>query len=290
MTTAVVTGATSRIGYHYARHLASQGHDLVVAARGEERLHSVADELSRAHSVSVTQVVADLSTAKGVLSVLDVATGATIVVANAGSSLASRVGQTAWPDLDRLSYLLGPGVAQLCEGLVPSMLEARTGRITIIASIGGLIPMPKSAIYSAAKAYAIGYGRSAHAELTGRGIRVCTICPGYVRTELHRASGLEHLPDRVPRWMCIEPEDVVRAAERGLDRSTSVVVPGLVYKAARPFLQSTFAGSAWRRMTRRLRSAPVNLKADPTRTCSTRMPSMTVTSRSSTERSGSRAP
>lgn len=251
MTVAVVTGATSGIGARYAEYLASRGSDLVIAARTEERLAAVADRLRRVHRITVTPVAADLSLPDGVDEVIEVGCGATIVVANAGSSRAAAVGQAPWPELERLSYLLGPGVAQLCEGLVPSMIDVGTGRITIVASIGGLLPMPKSAIYAAAKAYAIGYGRSAHAELARHDVRVCTVCPGYVRTDLHRASGLGHLEEKVPGWMWIDPDEVVSTAERALDRRRALVVPGLVYRAARPFLQSAAAGSVWRRMTRR---------------------------------------
>lgn len=251
MSLAVITGATSGIGYGYARRLAGLGHDLVVAARSRDRLRAVADELSGEFGISAVHVVADLSTTDGVAGVIQASRGATIVVANAGSSLAARAGEAAWADLDRLSYLLGPGVAQLCEGLVPTMVTKGAGRITIVASIGALVPMPKSAVYSAAKAYALAYGRSLHAELNGRGVRVCTVCPGYVRTELHESSGLEHLPRQIPSWMWVDAEAVVEAAERGLDRGKALVVPGAVYRMARPFLQSSAAGSVWRRMASR---------------------------------------
>ena len=248
---AIVTGATSGIGYRYAHRLAGNGHDLVIAARTPGRLTDVADQLTREHAVSVVPIVADLSTNTGVDDVVDAGRGATIVVANAGSSLATRAGEAPWSELERLSYLLGPGVAQLCEGLIPSMVGDGWGRITIVASIGALVPMPKSAIYCAAKAYAVGYGRSVHAELRASGVRVCTVCPGYVRTDLHRASGLEHLPEKVPAWLWIDPDDVVDAAERGLDRGRPMVVPGVVYRTARPFLQSSAAALVWRRMTSR---------------------------------------
>ena len=98
----------------------------------------------------MTPVGADLAAAAGVSEVIEAGYGATVVVANAGSSLAARAGEMPWPELGRLSHLLGPGVAQLCEGLIPQTVAGGSGRITIVASIGGLLPMPKSAVYSAA--------------------------------------------------------------------------------------------------------------------------------------------
>lgn len=251
MARALVTGASSGIGESYARHLAGQGFDLVLAARRGDRLDAIADELRRLHEVSIDPVVVDLSLASGVASLIEASAGVEVIVANAGSTIAGRAGTVPWDELARLSYLVGTGVAQLCDGLVPAMVERNQGRVAVIASIGAMVPMPKSAIYAAGKSYAVAYARSLNAETADLGVRVCAVCPGYVRTELHQRAGLDHLRRRVPRWMWLEPEQVVSAAEAGLDRNRSVVVPGLVYRVARPFLQSSTAMSTWQRLTRR---------------------------------------
>ena len=75
--------------------------------------------------------------------------------------------------------------------------------------------------------------------------------PGYVRTGLHRASGLEHLERKVPGWLWVDPDDVVRTTMQGLDRGKASVVPGRVYRIARPFLAQKSAQHLWRRLTRR---------------------------------------
>ncbi|MEL7155351.1 MAG: SDR family NAD(P)-dependent oxidoreductase [Actinomycetota bacterium] len=251
MAVAVVTGASSGIGAAYSRHLARSGHDLILAARGAEGLAAMADELATTHGVDVRQVPVDLASPDGVAELIERSRGAEVVVANAGATIAGRTGTVPWDELGRLSYLLGPGVAQLCDGLVPGMVERGSGRVAIVASIGALVPMPKSAVYAAAKAYAVSYARSLNAEVEAGGVRVCAVCPGYVRTPLHQRAGLDHLTDRLPGWLWIEPEQVVTAAESGLDRGRDVVVPGAVYRAARPFLQSSLAAATWRRMTAR---------------------------------------
>jgi hypothetical protein len=80
---------------------------------------------------------------------------------------------------------------------------------------------------------------------------VVAVCPGYVRTDLHRRAGLEHLTRKVPDWMWLSTDDVVRATDRALRRGRVVVVPGLVYRTVLPFLSSPIAQSMWRRLTRR---------------------------------------
>ena len=111
--------------------------------------------------------------------------------------------------------------------------------------------MPKSALYAAAKTYVMAYGRSINTELRRTGVRVCVVCPGYVRTEIHRNAGLDHLTKRVPPWMWVSTDSVVQSAQIGLRRNKSVVIPGLIYRFARPFMQLTIARKFWRRITRR---------------------------------------
>jgi uncharacterized protein len=95
------------------------------------------------------------------------------------------------------------------------------------------------------------YGRSLNLEVRSSGVRVCVICPGYVRTELHQNAGLTHLRQRVPKWLWINSHDVVHAALDGLRKNKGIVVPGLVYRLARPFLGSRVAQAIWQSTTKR---------------------------------------
>jgi short-subunit dehydrogenase len=131
------------------------------------------------------------------------------------------------------------------------MMQRKMGKVVIISSIAAFTPMPKSALYAAAKSFVTSYGRSLNLEVRHSGVQVCVVCPGYVRTELHQQAGLTHLRKRVPKWLWINPEDVVAAALSGLRKNKSVIVPGLVYRLARPFLGLTLAQSIWQRMTKR---------------------------------------
>jgi short-subunit dehydrogenase len=135
--------------------------------------------------------------------------------------------------------------------VVPRMVERGSGDVVIVSSIATFTPMRKAGPYAAAKTYATSYARSLALEVHGRGVRVVAVCPGYVRTDLHRRAGLDHLTKSVPGWMWLTPVDVVRATTRALRRGKTVVVPGLVYRIALPFLSSSTAQRLWRRITRR---------------------------------------
>ena len=247
---ALITGASSGIGREFAIVLAKNGYDIVAIARRRELLESLAVEL-QVFGAQTQVVVADLSTSVGVQSVIDEASSVDFLVLNAGITRAARVGTTSGDEILKLNTLLATGVVELCEAIVPQMMQRKTGDVVIVSSIAAFTPMPKSGLYAAAKSYVMSYGRSLNLEVRGSGVRVCVVCPGYVRTDLHQQAGLTHLRARVPKWLWINSDDVVRAALSGLGNNKSVVVPGAIYRLARPFLGSWVAQTIWRRTTSR---------------------------------------
>ena len=230
--------------------LAKSGHDVVAVARRRELLESLASEL-QVFGAETRVVVADLSTSAGVQNVIDAASDADFLVLNAGITLAARVGTTSSAEIAKLNTLLATGVVEICEAIVPQMMQRKNGDVVIVSSIAAFTPMSKSALYAAAKTYVMSYGRSLNLEVRDSGVRVCVVCPGYVRTELHEKAGLTHLRERVPKLLWINSDDVVHAALSGLHKNKSVVVPGTVYRLTRPFLGSKIAQALWRRTTSR---------------------------------------
>ena len=247
---ALVTGASSGIGRQYAIFLAKSGYDVVAVARRVELLEALAIEL-KAYGAETKVVVADLSTDDGIQATIKEAQDVEFLVLNAGITRAARVGQTDIQEMNRLNRLLATGVVEICEAVIPKMIQRRSGDVVVVSSIAAFVDMPKSALYAAAKTYVMSYGRSVNAELRGSGVRLCVVCPGYVRTELHQQAGLTHLRQRVPGWLWINSDDVVRAALSGLHNNKSVVIPGAIYRLARPFLGSKIAQAIWRRTTSR---------------------------------------
>lgn len=250
---AVITGATSGIGRAFAADYAQRGSDVVLVARTKDDLDALAHELATQHSITCHVCVADLSTIDGVMSMnrlCDALATPDALVLNAGITRAAPVGTSRPEDIEDLLTLLALGPMLAIEHFAPKMVERRSGDIIVVSSIASSVPMPKSAVYAAAKSAITSYARSVHRELRDAGVRVVVVNPGYVRTGLHRAAGLGHLERVVPRWLWLEPNAVVTSARRGLTRGRDSVIPGVVYRVSRPFLSSSGAQSLWRRIVR----------------------------------------
>jgi len=247
---ALITGASSGIGEGFAGWYAAQGYDVVLVARDRSQLERVAAN-ARARGVQAEVIVADLSAKQGVESVGAQCGSVNVLVANAGVTHAAKVGTTDRDTLDGIAYLMSAGVVRLCEIVVPRMIDHGGGDVIIVSSIAAFTPMRKAGPYAAAKSHITSYARSLALEVHGRGVRVVAVCPGYVRTDLHRRAGLEHLSRKVPAWMWLTTDDVIRSSQRALARRKTVVVPGAVYRLVLPFLSSSLAQNVWRRLTRR---------------------------------------
>ena len=123
---ALVTGASSGIGRQFAMELAQNGYDIVAVARRRELLESLASELQK-FEAQTRVVVADLSTGAGVQSVIDAAINADFLVLNAGITRAARVGTIPKDEIANLNTLLATGVVEVCEAIVPEMMQRKTG-------------------------------------------------------------------------------------------------------------------------------------------------------------------
>ncbi|MFM8626073.1 MAG: SDR family NAD(P)-dependent oxidoreductase [Actinomycetota bacterium] len=245
-----VTGASSGIGEAFALHHAAGGVCLILVGRDGDALNRVAHRAEE-RGAETEIVIADLSTPHGVDVACAAAGNPDMVIANAGVTHAAAIGTSDPNELDRLAYLMSAGVVRMCERLVPPMVARGSGSVVIVSSIAAHTPMRKAAPYAAAKSHATAYARSLALEVEPKGVRVLAMCPGYVRTDLHRRAGLDHLNRSVPGWMWLDPEDVVRATARALRGRKHSVVPGFIYRLVLPFMSSRAAQGVWRRLTRR---------------------------------------
>jgi short-subunit dehydrogenase len=143
------------------------------------------------------------------------------------------------------------GVINLIEHFLPKMKEKDSGRVVIISSIGALIPMPKSSIYAAVKSGIYSYGRSLNEELENTNVSVTVSLPGYVRTNIHNRSGLEHLTKKIPNWMWISADKVVADTEKASKKGKSHIIPGFLYRITSIFFNLKITKIIWKTLNAR---------------------------------------
>jgi len=228
---ALVTGASSGIGDAIARRLAADGTDLVVVARNEERLRSLAAELSER---DVEVLPADLGDRHQLASVEarlhDNDKPIDLLVNNAGFGLS---GDFVDLDIDTETSVIEVNVValtRLAHAAGSAMAQRGGGGIINTASVAGLVPSPGTATYGASKAFVVSFGQSLHQELASKGVKVSTICPGFTRTEFQDRAAYD--ASSVPGFLWQSADDVAAAALAGIDRGTPRVVPGMFNKVA----------------------------------------------------------
>jgi short-subunit dehydrogenase len=189
--TAVVTGASSGIGYEFAVQLAQAGLNLVLVARRIERLEKLAAELRS--GVKVTVCEADLSRSEAIATVMQACEGEDIglLVSNAGFGMK---GEHQHNDPQTMDNMLGVNChapMQLCHRLIPHLLERGRGGIIVTSSVEGLMGFPWSVPYAASKAFTNSLCEGLWGELSPRGIDVLALCPGSTDTEAHALQGID---------------------------------------------------------------------------------------------------
>jgi len=223
---AVITGATAGIGAAFARALAADGYELVLVARDGARLAAFADELP----VKATPLAADLTTPAGRAPVEELLAGdVDLLVNNAGMSLGRSLLKAPPEDLDALLALNVAAVQRLTRAVLPGMVERRRGDVVNVSSVAGFLAQPGST-YSASKAWVTNFSESTGVAMRRYGVRVMALCPGYTRTEFHERAGVD--AGKIPNWLWLSADDVVRAGLRDLRRGKLVSVPDWRYKAA----------------------------------------------------------
>tara|TARA_B100001758_G_C18252428_1_gene526551 strand:+ start:99 stop:851 length:753 start_codon:yes stop_codon:yes gene_type:complete len=245
---ALITGSSTGIGFEYAKYLSKEDWDLDLISQHEDR----SLESKRKLSYDRAQFhIFDLGLKKSINSIIDNLDVPDLIVANAGIAINGAIGDIKQDERDYFYYLMCGGVIDLIEGFIPRMIEKGSGRIIIISSIGAKTSMPKSSLYSSIKAGIYAYGRSISTELRDQNISVTVSLPGYVRTQAHERSGLDHLLRKVPDWMWINPEQVVKETEEASIKGKVEIIPGKVYKIVKPFLNLKIATKIWKMITKR---------------------------------------
>ena len=218
---AIVTGASRGIGREIAVEYARQGADVAVIARTPELLEEVATEIEDAGTTAFVKV-ADVTDSeeftraiKGGISDLG---GLDILVNNAGgNSFSSPVVGMRFSGWEKTQRLNVDSTVHALQAAGPTLLEQKSGSVINVASVAGMRGAPMMAHYGAAKAAIMSLTRSAAVEWAWAGVRVNTLLPGWIETDL--TQFLREMPDggaavlsRVPMQRWGQPSEIAAGA------------------------------------------------------------------------------
>ncbi len=192
-TLAVITGASSGIGYELARQFAQNGFDLLIAS-GSERINEAQQSLAST-GVQVHAVQADLASYEGVEKFYQAikATGRPIdaIAINAGVGVGGEFTHTDLQAELNLIQLNVVGPVHLAKLVLKDMIAAGKGRVLFTSSIAGTMPAPFEAVYGASKAFLTSFAQAIRNELKDAPITITVLMPGATETDFFHRAGMD---------------------------------------------------------------------------------------------------
>ncbi|MCL6422410.1 SDR family oxidoreductase [Brachybacterium sp. JHP9] len=231
MARALVTGSTAGLGLEFAWQLAGTGHDLVLVARSEDRLHAVAEQIRHVHRVDIEVLPADLSVRRELDRVArrltDPVDRISLLVNNAGYGLRGQFLEVPIEDHERQMDTLIRAVLVLSHAAARAMVQRRCGAILNVSSLAGYTA---AGPYAASKSWVTVFTESLATELRGTGVTATALLPGFVQTEFHERASMN--VEGLPRVTWLKAPYVVEQALRDTAAGHVLSIPSVKYRAA----------------------------------------------------------
>lgn len=230
---AVVTGASGGIGLEFAKLLAADGYDLLLAARNPAKLKAASEIIEKEYTVKVHYIPVDLSLEQTPLKIYETAFqhnfDVEVLINNAGYGLNGEFAEIAASEQENMIMLNCTGLVNLTRLFLPHMLKRKTGRILNVASTAAFAAGPYMAVYYASKAFVLSFSEALSYETKGSGVSVTCLAPGPVETGFQQRAGIGKSM-LLKAQSVMKPEDAAGAGYAALKKGKSLVIPGFMSK------------------------------------------------------------
>jgi len=227
---ALVTGASSGIGWHIAKLLAERGYNILAVSNQADRLELLKKNLEGAYSVYVDTFFMDLATENAALEVFrdceKKGIEVEILVNNAGMMAYGETIHVDVRDVRSILQLHMTTPALLCRLFGERMASQGRGWILNVASISAVMPYPTISLYGPTKSFLRHFTRAIRTEMKPQGIGVTCLIPGATDTPLNETNELSY--ERAKRFGLVKkPEVVARKGLNALFRNRAECIPGV---------------------------------------------------------------
>jgi short-subunit dehydrogenase len=230
---ALITGATSGIGYEIAKRFAKDGHNLVLVARSKDGLIETASRLENEYGISVYTIAKDLFVPGAAKEIYTETSqqGFDIryLVNDAGQGLWGKFAET---DLDReidLVHLNIIALISLTKYYLKDMIDRKQGRILQLASSLAKAPTPYMSVYAASKAFVLSFAEALISEIKGTDVTMTALLPNATDTDFFHKAGSEHTVT-YRETSLYTPAAVAAAGYEGMMLGEPKVIPGIKNK------------------------------------------------------------
>jgi len=212
--TVLVTGASSGIGRETVHAVAREGANVALAARREERLRDIADEVEAEFDVETYVVPTDVTDETAVDGMIDETVGhfgsLDVLVNNAGLARGGDVADLGTEEFDVMMDTNCAGVFYATRAALPHLVESR-GNLVMVGSFAGQYPRPANPVYAATKWWVRGFAASVQAQYGDDGLGVTVVNPTEVRTEFGGQGDSDPFKERFSEEEATDPEEIADA-------------------------------------------------------------------------------
>jgi len=230
--TALITGATSGIGYELSKVFAKNGYNLVLVARNGQKLEQVASEISQQSAVKTYLIPKDLAVVSSPNEIFDELRNKSInidvLINNAGFNEYGHFIETNLENELQMLQVNIVSLTHLTKLFLPGMVEKNYGKILNVGSTGSFAPGPLNAVYCATKAYVLSFSEAIASELKDTKVTVTALCPGATKTQFAKRAKIENI--KIFQGNVMEARDVAETGYRAMIEGKTSIVVGCMNK------------------------------------------------------------
>ena len=230
---ALITGASSGIGYEFSQLLAEKGCDLIITARNTEKLSQLRKKLLKKYQVNVTVIPKDLSKVTSskelYFEIKRQKLNVTILINNAGFGDYSEFSTSDIEKQLQMVQLNISSIISLTRYFIEDMKKANYGKILNVASTLAFFPMPLFSVYAATKSFVLSFSEAINEELKPTNISVTCLCPGPTKSNFTHNSEMGQCR-AYKNLKQAEPKKVAKLGIKSMMKGKRTVIYGVTNK------------------------------------------------------------